>query len=111
MRSLAVILALAVAPAAGAATVNFAITLDVDQATTAGPGAMGAGGFRRGRAWRADRRLPGASRLPVTRSPDPIPPACGPSKRPRPDGPPRATQTPAPRINWPISDWRTEFPE
>ncbi len=43
MRSLALILALAVAPSAHAAFVNFEITLDVDQATTALPGASGGG--------------------------------------------------------------------
>ncbi len=43
MRSLAVILALAVAPAAGAAIVDFSISLDVAQATTALPGASGGG--------------------------------------------------------------------
>ena len=43
MRSLALILALVVAPEAGAAIVDFEITLDVAQATTAGPGASGGG--------------------------------------------------------------------
>jgi len=43
MRSLALILALAVAPAAGAAFVDFSISLSVDQATTALPGASGGG--------------------------------------------------------------------
>ena len=43
MRSLALILALAVAPSAHAAIVNFSISLDVAQATTALPGASGGG--------------------------------------------------------------------
>ena len=54
----------------------------------AGPSAMGAGGFRRGRAWRGRPNPPGRLEAPQARSPGPIARSCGPSPRPppRPDG-------------------------